>query len=807
MLTDDKGTIMANNRNFEVKNGLETTQTVTAGAFVGDGSQLTSLNFANISTSLPDPTLTLTGDATGSATFTNLGNATLTVNVTGGDADSIAGTPASGLTLDYVTNNGTSTSNTITTGGLNTGNIVTSGYIRGGSTLTIDPSPYNNDSGNVVIRGNLQVTGTTTTFDSTVVTIDDINLLIANGATNAAAANGAGITADLGADGVATITYVSGTDRWTFNKNIEASNFIGNASTANQWSTARTISLSGAVTGSTSIDGSSNVTISTTATADPTLTLTGDATGSATFTNLSNATLNVNVTGGDADTLDGINSTQFLRTSGGVTYTSNSAANPFNVTRSGGVGESLGISVGDTEATLRRQNDETTADVQFDLIATDTETGGGASANSGSIRFNQSPSGTTITINGDRVLTTADDVSDADTLDGQNGVYYLNFNNFSNVPDPTLTLTGDVSGSATFTNLTNATLSVTIADDSHNHTIANVDGLQSALNGKLGASATASNSQQLDGLDSTAFLRANAANDYIEFVNNEITSYSQDGRMWWDASEGAYVVSSNAPNNTGPALLWSSANFTAGTGLSVSYTASDRPTLSLTGDSFSSTATYSGLTAGDAQTLDGINSTGFFQLDQRNDGYLWVRRSSSGSALYVTQQSTGDIARFYQGSGDGTEVASVQNDGTIVSSAGFVGDGSQLTGITASNASTLDGIDSTQFLRSDTSDSASGVITFTNVVNHSGTVTLADRILHIGDEDTYMQFHNLKQWRVVTGGGERLEVTNSTTTIQTDLVIPSGTVGTNATRDVFISTSGPGPGDGQDGDIWYTYTP
>jgi hypothetical protein len=49
---------------------------------------------------------------------------------------------------------------------------------------------------------------------------------------------------------------------------------------------------------------------------------------------------------------------------------------------------------------------------------------------------------------------------------------------------PTLTLDGDVSGSATLTNLGDATLTVTVADDSHNHTIANVDGLQTALDGK-----------------------------------------------------------------------------------------------------------------------------------------------------------------------------------------------------------------------------------------------------------------------------------------------------------------------------------
>ena len=41
--------------------------------------------------------------------------------------------------------------------------------------------------------------------------------------------------------------------------------------------------------------------------------------------------------------------------------------------------------------------------------------------------------------------------------------------------DPTLTLDGDVSGTATLTNLGDATLTVTIADDSHNHTTANID--------------------------------------------------------------------------------------------------------------------------------------------------------------------------------------------------------------------------------------------------------------------------------------------------------------------------------------------
>ena len=49
----------------------------------------------------------------------------------------------------------------------------------------------------------------------------------------------------------------------------------------------------------------------------------------------------------------------------------------------------------------------------------------------------------------------------------------------------TISLTGDVSGSASIRGDANASISVTVADDSHNHTIANVDGLSTALSGKV----------------------------------------------------------------------------------------------------------------------------------------------------------------------------------------------------------------------------------------------------------------------------------------------------------------------------------
>ena len=65
----------------------------------------------------------------------------------------------------------------------------------------------------------------------------------------------------------------------------------------------------------------------------------------------------------------------------------------------------------------------------------------------------------------------------------------------------TLSLTGDASGSTSWDGSGNASISVTVADDSHNHIISNVDGLQAALDGKLSTSGKAADSNLLDGLD------------------------------------------------------------------------------------------------------------------------------------------------------------------------------------------------------------------------------------------------------------------------------------------------------------------
>lgn len=49
----------------------------------------------------------------------------------------------------------------------------------------------------------------------------------------------------------------------------------------------------------------------------------------------------------------------------------------------------------------------------------------------------------------------------------------------------TISLTGDVTGSASIRGDANASITATVADNSHDHTIDNVTGMQSALNGKV----------------------------------------------------------------------------------------------------------------------------------------------------------------------------------------------------------------------------------------------------------------------------------------------------------------------------------
>lgn len=101
------------------------------------------------------------------------------------------------------------------------------------------------------------------------------------------------------------------------------------------------------------------------------------------------------------------------------------------------------------------------------------------------VRFRQGfsvDSGKTVDFNSNRLTEVGTPSSSTDAA--TKGYVDTAVTNGLNSKDPVITLAGDASGSVTLTNLGSGTLTVTIADDSHNHVISNVDGLQAALDSK-----------------------------------------------------------------------------------------------------------------------------------------------------------------------------------------------------------------------------------------------------------------------------------------------------------------------------------
>ena len=112
-------------------------------------------------------------------------------------------------------------------GTISSGNITTTGYLRGPSTFTIDPATHGDNTGTVVIAGNLQIDGTTTTINSTTLTVDDKLVTLASGSANAGAANGAGIEVDISGSTNPSLLYDGTNDEWDFNKNVKVSGSLG----------------------------------------------------------------------------------------------------------------------------------------------------------------------------------------------------------------------------------------------------------------------------------------------------------------------------------------------------------------------------------------------------------------------------------------------------------------------------------------------------------------------------------------------------------------------------------------------------
>ena len=338
---------------------------------------------------------------------------------------------------------------------------------------------------------------------------------------------------------------------------VTSSSFLGNATTASAWQTPRTLTLAGDVTGAVSLDGSANGTLtavviddshnhtSTTITDfveatqdvvggmvtgntesgiavtyddalgklnfdvnDPVITLSGDVAGSATMTNLGNVTITTTV--------------QPNSVALGTDTTGNYVA-----TLTAGTGVSVGTATGEgsTPVISIGQAVGTTSNVTFNNLVVSgnlTVSGSVTTVNTETINLADN----IITLNSNEAGTPTqnagieiergteanksfywEEATDRWTFGTESVVASQFIGNASTATTlataRTISLGGDLSGSASFNGGSNVTITATVADDSHNHVISNVDGLQTALNGKAALAGNAAQAFSASTLNAT----------------------------------------------------------------------------------------------------------------------------------------------------------------------------------------------------------------------------------------------------------------------------------------------------------------
>lgn len=130
-------------------------------------------------------------------------------------------------------------------------------YASGANTLVIDPNPASRDiSGTLIIYGDLQVDGTTTTVNSTTVDISDRDINLAYNATTAAQADGGGIKVGTKATPVATFLYNNANTEWQTNISLDVS---GDLTVAGATTLSSTLETTGQITANGGIEVSGNV--------------------------------------------------------------------------------------------------------------------------------------------------------------------------------------------------------------------------------------------------------------------------------------------------------------------------------------------------------------------------------------------------------------------------------------------------------------------------------------------------------------------------------------------------------------------
>ncbi len=276
----------------------------------------------------------------------------------------------------------------------------------------------------------------------------------------------------------------------------------------------------------------------------------------------------------------------------------------------------------------------------------------------------------------------------------------------------TINLAGDLSGSATFNGSADITITGTVANDSHNHT---------AIFDKANYSAPFDDSTNTDDVFSDeglthVFVRSSIGGwplSYGKLLN--VPGYTSNGAGALQILTPYALSYSSLGNPYFRSSDYSTGNW-SGWKQFLDLDSADGRYLSISGK------------ANDSNLLDGLNSSQFLRTDVTTtangkvklNGGSTIGRQLSGIDNGALRIGTGwgmdnneiyNTTTCYIGTLSGTlniDAPSIYMDGPVTLQNSISGNGSGLTNV---DAESLDGLNSSQFLRSDTSDSMTGTFT------------------------------------------------------------------------------------------------
>jgi hypothetical protein len=210
----------------------------------------------------------------------------------------------------------------------------------------------------------------------------------------------------------------------------------------------------------------------------------------------------------------------------------------------------------------------------------------------------------------------------------------------------TIALSGDVTGSVSFDGSANATITAVVVDDSHNHVISNVDGLQTALDGKLsttGGTLTGNLDFSNSGTTKRGIQGTSADNDYW-FIGGGGTG-SNAGYLEIATGDDGQTAGAAEPiyvSQYGPGSPLTGTLYRRATLLDANGNTSFPGSMTLAGNTVWTSGNDGAGSGLDADLLDGLHASSFAATSQViGIGQTWQNVKSSRSLGTAYQNTTG----------------------------------------------------------------------------------------------------------------------------------------------------------------------